>query len=275
MIYCSFEGRIGNNLFQLAACLSLATHHGSQACAGLSGNLKFVKQNFMLDDIQFYDNENPDGFTYRKLLPKQINNTFVEKKFQYYPDFFNLPDNTFIDGFFQSEKYFKNIKNKIIKNFTFRPHVIDRAQNIKYFKPDTDSGFIHVRRQDYLQETNKSAYPPISLEYYYECIHESKIDKIYIFSDEIDWCYRTFEKINNKQIIYVEEEDPYVSLYMMTQLKTAIIANSTFSWWGAWLGVKKKVYYPNLWYGESIADKSNMTVKEYIVDLPADGWIGK
>ena len=276
MIYSSYEGRIGNNLFQLAACLSLANRHRTEAAAGISGNLRFMKENFIMKDINFIDNGDPQGFRYRHLLPANITYTYREQGYNYNKDFFKIPDNSFIDGFFQSEKYFKCIKGIIRRNFDFKEHIINQAKNISYFKPrKKHSGFIHVRRQDYLQENNAIAYPQPPLSYYINCINKSNLKIIYIFSDDINWCMNNFKDFDDKKFIPVQESNPYVSLYMMSQLDTAIIANSTFSWWGAWLNHRvntKKVYYPVPWYDKSICN--GMTEEEYIKDLPCDDWVG-
>ena len=278
MIYSSFEGRIGNNLFQLAACLSLAKWNKTEACVGLSGNMKYIKENFLLEDIKFIEND-LNGFMYRKLLPEEINNIYIEKSLNYDQSFFDLPNNTFIDGFFQSEKYFKFIEKTIRKNFKFKDHIIEKVEKIKYFLPNiTKSGFIHVRRADYLEGNNINAYPLPSIDYYQTCIDEQNLNYIYVFSDDIDWCKKNFKNYNNKNFIFVEESDPYISLYMMSQLNIAIIANSTFSWWGAWLNSNKKkiVYCPKIWiYENFLKSQYNITLEEHIKDLICENWIIK
>lgn len=276
MIYSSFEGRIGNNLFQLAACLSLADKHNTKAVAGLSGNIRYMKENFLLQDIEFFNNGDPDGFRYRNTIPKEIKHVYMDCPRHYCEMFFQIPDNTFIDGFFQSEKYFKHIENKIRKNFTFNDIVIHNVP--KYFNTNNDDfGFIHIRKKDYCNEDNIKIYPPVKNEYYLNCIKESNIKTIYIFSDDIEWCIENIKFIKNKKIIFVTETNPYICLYMMSQLNTAIIANSTFSWWGAWLNPNKnkKVYYPLNWYGPCIYEKAEMSLEEYIKDFICEGWIGR
>jgi hypothetical protein len=84
-----------------------------------------------------------------------------------------------------------------------------------------------------------------------------------------------FKDFDDKKFIPVQESNPYICLYMMSKLDTAIIANSTFSWWGAWLNDRidtKKVYYPVPWFNQSMCGA--MTQEEYIKDLPCDDWIG-
>jgi hypothetical protein len=279
MIYSSFEGRIGNNLFQLAACLSLANRHQTEAVAGLSANLRFIKENFILKNIKFIDIGDPNGFNYRHRLPENIIYTYREQSFQYNEDFFKIADNSVIDGFFQSEKYFKSISDIIRRNFTFKQHIINSAKNISYFNPlAKDSGFIHIRRQDYIEGEALSVYPQPPINYYIDCIKESNLKTIYIFSDDINWCINNFKNFDDKKFIPVMEENPYICLYMMSKLDTAIITNSTFSWWGAWLNNKintKRVYYPIPWYGSCVYEKHNLTAEEYIRDLPCEKWIGK
>ena len=76
-----------------------------------------------------------------------------------------------------------------------------------------------------------------------------------VFSDDIEWCKKVFG--NSEEIIYIEKEADYVDLYLMSLCKHNIIANSTFSWWGAWLGKHPDqiVIAPNQWFGPAITDK--------------------
>ena len=278
MILTSFEGRIGNNLFQLAACLSLSTKLNTKAYAGLSGNLIKMKENFKLKDINFIEVGHANGFNFRGNIPKQIEFTYNEKTYNYDDDFFKIPNNSFIDGFFQSEKYFKKIEKKIRKNFQFKNHIVEHVNKINNFFPkQKKTGFIHIRRQDYLEGNNIYAYAKLEKEYYLNCIDEADLEIIYVFSDDIQWCIDTFNDFDDKKFIFINENNPYVCLYMMSLLNTAIIANSTFSWWGAWLNRSKykKVYYPLNWYTSFVYEKTGLSHNEYIKDLICDGWIGR
>jgi hypothetical protein len=279
MIISSFEGRIGNNLFQLAACLSLATHHNTQAYILMLGNMKNMIENFLLED--FLNFNSTHQFSKPQLMRdiySVVKNHYMEKKFTYNSDFFNLPNHIFLEGFFQSEKYFKIIEKKVRQNFLFKDSIIEAALNIKYFNTNNDDfGFIHVRKKDFCNEDNIKIYPPVKIEYYLNCIEESNIKTIYVFSDDIEWCIENIKPIKNRKIIFVTETNPYICLYMMSQLNTAIIANSTFSWWGAWLNTNKnkKVYYPLNWFGPCIYDKAEMSLEKYIKDFICEGWIGR
>ena len=108
---------------------------------------------------------------------------------------------------------------------------------------------IHVRRTDYLHVS--TVLPPLSLEYYYQALEEIKFyDKVLIFSDDLKWCKENFE-INNS--IFIEENE-LVSMKIMQNCKSNIIANSTFSWWGAYLNEHNKTIMPLQWFGPAVTE---------------------
>jgi hypothetical protein len=130
----------------------------------------------------------------------------------------------------------------------FKKHILESLEQNYTIKPN--SGFIHVRRGDYL----KCGFDLKDTSYYTKAINYfSHIKHWYIFSDDIQWCKDSKLFIN---ATYVEESDPLKSLTMMSQIKdAAIIANSTFSWWGAYLGCgTQNVTYPKCWLNNTTPD---------------------
>jgi hypothetical protein len=162
-----------------------------------------------------------------------------EPSFEYKKIPSNIPKNLILRGYFQSEKYFKDFENEIKKEFTFK----DTTEcNI----PKETCG-VHVRRGDYVN--NQSQHPLCSLDYYHAAIREINADVYMIFSDDPDWCSSNFRGDN---YVVVRGNSPERDMQMMSNCDSNIIANSSFSWWAAWLNAKNtnKVIAPKNWFGE-------------------------
>jgi hypothetical protein len=167
---------------------------------------------------------------------------------------FNVKENTNIQGYFQCEKYWLHIKDIIKKEFTFKDNFYNTAKTkidaIRAKFPELVA--IHIRRGDYVGNQNR--HPLQSIEYYQKGINLFN-DKEYaflIFSDDQKWCKEYFGE--SEQIFYIEDNIDFVDMCMMSLCNHNIIANSTFSWWAAWLNSNpdKKVIAPSTWLGPEI-----------------------
>jgi len=153
-----------------------------------------------------------------------------------------------VDGYWQSEKYFLPIAETIRKDFTFMG-VSDRNQELAKSMRDCISVSVHVRRGDYL-----GAFPVMNEDYYEPAMHyfADKFDDVhfFVFSNDMAWCK---EHLSAKKITFVDwntgKESPY-DMWLMSQCQHNIIANSSFSWWGAWLNPNegKVVIAPKVWF---------------------------
>lgn len=181
----------------------------------------------------------------------------------------NFNEDVVIDGFFQSEKYFKKYHNDIKNLFElkqeYKEYLINKYKSII----NDDSCVIHVRRGDYFTAKELIV---LDIEYYKKAVKSIGENYNYvIFSDDIPWCKSNFDFINKKT--FIEEGDNILELFLMTFFKNHIIANSTFSWWGAWLSENSNVYMPNptnnwfsnLYYEENKHNKN-------IDDLICEKW---
>lgn len=169
------------------------------------------------------------------------------------PEIFTM-DNVCLRGCWQSEKYFKEVAKQVRKDFSF-PKIMGQ-QNICVLKAinDSQSVAVHVRRGDYLKEGYKDIFGSVCNEdYYKKAIYYMKTKvsdaKLFIFSNDIEWCKRNFETEN---VIFVEgnnEKDSYKDMQLMSLCKHQIVANSSFSWWAAWLNCNKNkiVIAPPKW----------------------------
>jgi hypothetical protein len=161
-----------------------------------------------------------------------------------------LPEMGNVDlfGYFQSEKYFYNCKRTILDIF-------------KIHETKLESGFIHIRRGDYV---SLPTYHPLqTIDYYQTGMDKLKLNHYYCFSDDIQWCK---ENLKDHRIEFVENTTEIQDLELMMQCKGSIIANSSFSWWGAFLGNHNNVIIPRNWFGPSIGSYN-------IEDRLCDGWL--
>jgi len=198
----------------------------------------------------------PDNIIY-------VNNIFTHLDLYLNPKKLVICNNSTLKGYWQSEKYFKCIEKIIRKEFSFIYPLDKRNIKISEEIKDVNSISIHVRRGDYinLPEAAKMHGGICDLNYYKKAINiikrlvESPI--FYIFSDDINWCINNLEvEKNAKYINWNKRQENYRDMQLMMLCKHNIIANSTFSWWGAWLNnnEKKIVIAPKKWFNKLKAD---------------------
>ena len=232
MVTCHFNGRLGNQMFQIAAAYSLALDNNDTSAFPIVG-------------LQYQQT------IFKKLIPltaPQAVQVFHEAGFHYTPiPYYHM---LLLVGFFQSEKYFVNNRKHILNLFYPDINDIEMLKQKYRFLLVQPTCSLHIRRGDYVMVSNN--HPPCDLEYYREamkCFPPNT--QFLIFSDDIPWCKTQF--IGNN-FHFIEGNSDYVDLYLMTQCEHNIIANSSFSWWGAWLNQNpnKKVIAPSKWFGPGL-----------------------
>ena len=164
-------------------------------------------------------------------------------------------DDVYLCGYWQSEKYFQDIRERILQEFIFPASVVKNNEALTNQMKSKNSVSIHVRRSDYLTEQNLKVYGNICTEKYYNnAINyiEEIVDnpRYYVFTDDLEWAKEYFKEDNYTIISENRGKDSYIDMYLMSQCKYNIIANSSFSWWGAWLNQNpdKKVLAPKKWF---------------------------
>jgi len=228
-------GGIGNQLFQY--------------CFAKSYSIK-KKYHFTMDTSLLRKNPRVYSLNYFKISEPLVQNNKWKIYDEEFPYFYNEAlnrdfCNKQICGFWQSEKYFKENWDIISKNLTFK-------ESVKYnFNLNRNkSVFIHFRRSDYLDENNSKFlcnnlnYYNRALEYIMTYINDPIL---YIFSDDIQWVKENFKNKCEKMFVSELLNNDILELKVMSDCKYAIIANSTFSWWGAYLGNEKIVAAPAVW----------------------------
>lgn len=225
-------GRLGNQLFQMAATMTCAMRNNDKYVFPIWSDEK----NFNLYDC--FSSKITNTAEYRE-------RTFTYTPIQYAP-------NLDLIGFFQSEKYFEDYKDIIIRTFT--PRV---GFGIHY-----NTASIHVRRGDYLKFSD--AHTNLDMAYYSEAMRIINAKNYFVFSDDIDWCKKNFTGSN---VTFIENHSPAEDLALMLGCEHNIIANSSFSWWGAYLNKNpsKIVVAPGKWFGPKLSHDTK--------DLLPEGWV--
>lgn len=241
MIYVMLRGRLCNQMFQIAAAKALA----------IDNNTRFVCHDTPIGIIP----TKKESEAYNQTIFKKINferlkpmNYIVHRDasdFSYKK--INFVNNILLDGYYQSEKYFSHHKEEIIKLYECPVNLkkeIDKDFLSLLERKDTCS--VHVRRGDYLKY--KDNHNNLSIDYYEKCFNEKKESHFVFFSDDIEWCKENFK---NKDATFINTNSDIVDFYLMSRMKNNIIANSSFSWWAAWINKNKDkhVIAPKKWFG--------------------------
>jgi glycosyltransferase involved in cell wall biosynthesis len=231
---------LGNQLFCIAATLSYARDNNKIPVFPEIKTKKQIKKysdvfyrllNIGLEGDIHYSKYNEIGFSYNKIP--------------------SLEKNTKLHGYFQSYKYFKDYRKELLENFSIpelQKKVIQKYGNL------SDETSMHVRRGDYcnLQDYHSL----LKLEYYKKAISViGENEKYVVFSDDLEWCKKNITFVKNIKFFSCERD--WEEMLLMSTCKNNIIANSTFSWWSAWLNCNKDkiIIAPNNWFGESYSNK--------------------
>lgn len=164
----------------------------------------------------------------------------------------------YLSGYWMSPKYFDDIKDILYSDFLCNVPLTENSNLWKkrILEDELPTVSVHIRRGDYLQsETNRQIYKVMPSKYYLHCLQDltDKVGNfsIYVFSNDIDWVRKNMD-FGNKNVQYVtgnDEDHGYEDMILMWECKHHIIANSTFSWWGAYLSNGNgEVYAPDEWY---------------------------
>jgi len=173
--------------------------------------------------------------------------TFDEELFN------NCPDDVDLFGYFQTPKYFNHIQSEIRSDFKFDK---DLQKTCKDFIGDNfvyrDVISLHIRRGDYIHNPNHPTQP---VEYYQRALEMLPDLDVIVFSDDPEWC-KSQEIFQPDRFSISENNSVDADLCLMSLCKYHIIANSSFSWWGAWLAKSEKIIAPKNWFGGDCAHKS-------------------
>ena len=293
MIIVKLMGGLGNQMFQYAFGRCLAIKTNSQLKLDLSylenrgPNLNYTVRDYDLSIFNVCENfikpEETESFklvgnSFNRLqkiivLRRQGKHYLNEKTILLYKNVFDIKEDLYLDGYWQNEKYFKNIESIIRQDFTFKTPLDTTAEATAKEILETTAVSLNIRRGDYLKH-QKFLYL-CSKDYYIQAMdtiaRTVSNPTFFIFSDEVDWC-RTNLPFSKYPIKFINRElagvkfQSYLKLVMLC--KHHIISNSTFAWWGAWLNPSKNkiVISPRKWIRSLLYYRHN-------IDINPAGWI--
>jgi hypothetical protein len=256
MIVIKLMGGLGNQLFQWALGFSLKKR-GHEVRYDISAYENNAKRQYWLgpiDDLIF------DQSTTRH---------FYEKSHIFDPYALIPADGRTMIGYWQAEQYFtnyaENIRHHVNLLWAMKP-LVGQAKEIQKEIFASHSVFLHVRRQDYLGLQHFHGL--LDMNYYRSAVNtlsEKHTNlKFFVFSDDREWCRQTFTADNFKVVDYT---DMYEDLQLMADCKHAILANSSFSWWGAWLGDNQQgrtVIAPRRWFTSPDVDDRDLVPSRWL-----------
>ena len=260
-------GGLGNQMFQFAAARSLAIKRGTTLQLDLSWfyqdfTAASTPRNYELNCFCLDD----DIRSFQPGILERFGSVFAKKceeqTFSFNPSFFQLPNNVLLIGYFQSEQYFLENRQLILNDFTWRTAPSERNKKLisAIHSRGNKSVSLHVRRGDYVSNSQHNAvHGTVSMDYYKKAVKavKKKVQSpfFYIFSDDPEWCQKYFS-IPQATVI-AHNTSGSEDLRLMKECHHNILANSSFSWWGTWLGrqEEKLIFAPKNWF----KDKSIVT----------------
>jgi len=188
----------------------------------------------------------------------------LEKTFSYDPNILKIKDNCYLDGYCGNFKYFEDIRNILLQDFEIKKeNETDQHKILKNeIKARDNTVSIHIRRGYVKREIDLEIFGVLPINYYDKAINyineKSNENYYYIFSDDIVWAKKNLKVNGNHKFINFGSDGDFLELKLMSLCKHNIIANSTFSWWGAWLNenLNKIVIAPKIWYKKENYQKS-------------------
>ncbi len=276
MIITKLIGGLGNQMFQYAAARRLAYIHNIPLKLDVSelNRLKTRKYELNCFDIKAEVIRSINQSYLKNLIArlKDNKNIYFEKHFRFDKDVLALPGNVTLVGYFQSEKYFLDIEAIIRQDFTFKELPNNKTNVLLRKIKSSESVSIHFRRTDYINNKKFFLYHGIcSLDYYLKAISliagKIKTPVFFIFSDDITWVKRNLKIKYPKLFVDSDLKDKdYEDLRLMSNCRHHIIANSSFSWWGAWLNENKNkiVISPESWFKDRSIDTRDLIPPSWI-----------
>lgn len=290
-IIIQISGGLGNQMFQYALGRSLSLRHRVPLTLDISWFSSpmtgCTKREFMLgvfphisfsSTVSYYNSYDLPKW---KILCQQLMSYIIpsmptvnQPYFAYWPQIERISPPVRLIGYWQSEKFFSSHAEQIRQDFAFPSLPAGPATYLAQKIKDTpNSVSLHIRRGDYIHNPEiQSVHGNISFEYYEQALSYIKnrygVTNIFIFSDDPSWVKKNFNCCGHKKNIVNLSlpEYPYHEMHLMALCKHHIIANSTFSWWGAWLGKQNGLTIaPSKWF-------SQKDMEEY-QDIYCTNWV--
>jgi hypothetical protein len=291
MIIIKLQGGLGNQMFQYAFGISLAKTKKQKLYFDLSFleqpvlDNSYTKRNYELKifkNIKIKSVSTILLFLSRNTVTRKIVNklgfkvlsNYQEQNFSFDEKIGKEVISYYYDGYWQSYKYFNNHIDIIKDSFIFQENVLNIYNlSILHNIRGNESCSIHIRRADYLSKNALNFHGTCNLDYYQKAVDFicSKIKSIqfFIFSDDYSWAKENIKvTVENSFLIEGNHyENSWIDMFLMSQCSHNIIANSSFSWWGAWLNKNpnKIIISPQDWFAEKSINTTDLLPKDWVL----------
>jgi len=282
MIITKIIGGLGNQLFQYTAGRCLAHLNNTDLKLDVTAFDEYKLRNFDLFNLnvsaQFANDQEILNLmpstkvarAWQRLLPVKKRHYYRQPFFHFDPKFYKAGANTYIKGYWQSEKYFLPIRDTIIKELTFKPGVIDNVMGFVKELQQAQSVAVHIRRGDYTNSVATEMHGILPVEYYQKAMtyirkqHEDA--KFYFFSDDMLWVKDNLNIENMEFVSGKISKSHYEDFFLMSKCHHNVIANSSFGWWAAWLNNNpdKIVVAPKNWFNKGPKDTQDLLPSSWI-----------
>jgi hypothetical protein len=286
VIITKIIGGLGNQMFQYAAGRSLALAKGCRLKLDISGFDKYAIHNgyelglFNLkaeiaseEEVSRFVGVSPRIARFmRKRLGVGKKSYCLERSFAFDAGFFGNTPPVYLEGYWQSWKYFEPYANQIREEFTLSNPPVGKNAAVARQIAQTNSVSIHIRRGDYVaNQATSTVHGFVGLEYYKETLRrihaEVSAPWFFVFSDDLAWARSNLSLSDN--VTFVDHNagaSSYEDMRLMSLCRHHVIANSSFSWWAAWLGYRagKLVFYPGNWFATKEHDISSLCPPQWI-----------
>ena len=286
MIVARIEGGLGNQFFQYAFGTQLASLHGTELVLDLSSYASKPEHGYLLDrfsiaarELRADERKRIPGryrFGKRPFLPTfSLGGSELrrlrERPFGFADKYMSAPDDSYLVGYWQSECFFRDVTASIQNQFRPAVELSSESARIRERMLNSSSMAIHFRRGDYIT-TQPMAARNLSLSYYRECVlrqleHRSD-SEAYVFSNDIPWCRENLKLPCPVHFVeHTNNNTAHEDMWLMTAAECLVIANSTFSWWGAYLAERedRKVYAPASWFHPNTMNDRFLNCSDWIL----------
>lgn len=274
MIIIQLMGGLGNQMFQYATGRKLALERDIELKLDITNYDQDEKRTYRLNkfnitetiassreiqELKRFDSfslSTIPSFLRERLSPYYLRKHVREQHFEYDPNLRKIRDDAYLSGYWQTEKYFSEIRDILKSEFTLKEPLDE--QNLKLLSEirNRNSVSLHIRRGDYVSDPATNKYHgTCSLRYYQNAIDifSQNVDRPYffIFSDDMEWVESNFPiGYDHEFVSHNGEVKDYIDMILMMNCRHHILANSSFSWWGAWLGEYEETLTiaPKRWY---------------------------
>jgi hypothetical protein len=287
-IVVRLQGGLGNQLFQYAAGFALAERLGLSLALDVNSFPDINNRLYALGYFNISAQIIKKRTVYirlnralahlnRSLVDNNAGNHYILKKFNekffhYDPEFLEIKSAVYLEGYWQTYKYFTDYRDALLEELTFSAKPMGLNADLLATICNSESVAIHIRRGDYaLDPTTNSYHGVCSIDYYKAAINRicesTDAPNFYLFSDDPEWVKNNFLNICTGIVVENNGVDgAHEDLHLMAACKHFIIANSSFSWWGAWLSTRKGkiVIAPQKWFEGADHDTSDLIPESWI-----------